>query len=149
MNKLSWKWCCKLAIDELEDNGINFTKNEKKLCQVGTSNFESVSCFFTPNKSIEREPHASHFSRFKSKDCNVLHFTSQPWHDIYWTCKVRDDNCNISSYLQELSRWDRRREQIQYAMLQLTITYIRSNKGVFVYSILIVNISRLQVLYQW
>ena len=29
MNKVTWKECCKLAIDELGDDGNSFTKNEK------------------------------------------------------------------------------------------------------------------------
>ena len=31
MNKLTWKKCCQLAIDELEDDGIYYAKNEKNL----------------------------------------------------------------------------------------------------------------------
>jgi len=55
MNKLTLKECCKLAIDELMDDGINFVKNEKTVRRWHTQ-FRKCELFSTPNNRNERDP---------------------------------------------------------------------------------------------
>ena len=52
MNKLTWKEYCKLSIDELEDDGINFVKNDKTV-QKWHIQFCKCELFFISNKRIE------------------------------------------------------------------------------------------------
>ena len=75
MNKLTWKECCKLAIDELGDDGIYFVKNEKTVRRWHTQ-FRKCELFFTPNNRNEREPKL--FSFFPDSKTQIVRYcTSQ------------------------------------------------------------------------
>ena len=75
MNKLTWKECYKLAIDELEDDGIIVVKNDKTM-QKWHIQFRKCELFFIPNKRIEREPKLFEFFP-DAKTQIVRHCTSQ------------------------------------------------------------------------